>query len=595
MSPSPQNRSSQSSKTSNEENTCAPMLTGSSSSFDDSPLVSPFSAHFSCSSNAPPSKQPAYEPPVCYEEHPEAWWSRRGSVDSSGSAPNPLDFRPHGLLKLRAPCDILGAARGDYANTRSEGLMPTRAVDQANKVRSLVSETYAPQLTLAQQSILSQSSVQEADSELPSTSTQATPASALNVPSPADTELGRSFESLPPSSDSCLAEPLAVDVNVIPPSPEEMHRNTTRRSSFPAFGRTRPHQDPAIDSYSCLNGSSRPQSSVLACDQHSLFPPSESLAQTHSGRLRLRDAGIPHGSSKALAPSMPLENVAPKDIRRQTSQFFQRLVRRTFARPQAIAPPASVPSRPPQGDGAAAATRVPSRPRAARYSMSFSFSRTEPSLPKKEEEDSNPPKQSRWKVIQRFIAKPGAAAKAAAFDAGLAPPSRPYLTSARLSSVSFFGDAMARVDPFARPNGLGATVSDSIPVGQLGYPTTPAPRRASMATGASAHTFERFSHVVSFPSGDSSMVSQGHTEESVSEFQTPTTDRTNLRDSGIDVVGSSFSGTADSQDLIEPPGVNSKYVEGRPGDRMERRHSLPMLNAVPRREGTTLRASMSRL
>ncbi|KAG8688735.1 Exocyst complex component 5, partial [Ceratobasidium sp. 395] len=327
MSSSPQNRSSQSSKTSNEGNTCPPMLTSSSSSFDDSPLVSPFSAYFSCSSGSPPSKQPALsdEPHVSYDEHPEAWWSRRVSVDSSGSAANPLDFRPHSLLKLPPPSNLLGAARGEYANSRSEGL-PTRSVDQENK------------------SISPQQSVEEVAS-VPPTSTQASaPTNAPDEPSQAENQLIRSLELLPPSSNSCLAEGPSLDVNVIPPSPEEMYRNSTRRSSFPAFTRAVQPQDHVVDSYVCLNNSSRPQSSMLAhCDQHSLFPPSETLAQTHPGRLTLRGAGVPHGSSKALAPSMPLENVPSKDLRKQASQFFQRLVRRTFARSQATVPQPAAP------------------------------------------------------------------------------------------------------------------------------------------------------------------------------------------------------------------------------------------------------------
>ncbi|KAG8690160.1 hypothetical protein FRC09_012103 [Ceratobasidium sp. 395] len=223
--------------------------------------------------------------------------------------------------------------------------------------------------------------------------------------------------------------------------------------------------------------------------------------------------------------------------------------------------------------------------------MSFSFARTEPSLPNKKD-DLNPPKRSRWSVVQRFIAKPGPAARATVST----PPSRPYLmTPGRLSSVSFLGDAMTRVDPFARPDGLGATVSDSTSLGQPGHSPTHMPRRSSMATGVSVHTFERFSHVVSFPSGDGSIASRDRTEESVSEFQTPTTDQMNHDDSSIDVVGSNYSGTAGSQDLIEPPGVVLKDFGARPADRVERRHSLPMLSAALRQEGFTPQASMSRL
>ncbi|KAG9088394.1 hypothetical protein FS749_002195 [Ceratobasidium sp. UAMH 11750] len=307
------------------------------------------------------------------------------------------------------------------------------------------------------------------------------------------------------------------------------------------------------------------------CDQHSLFPPSEALTQTQCGRLALQEAGVPHGSSKALAPSMPLENVSPKDARRQTSQFFQRLVRKTFSRSQAT--PLQAPATPhsPPRDALTIRTRLPARPRTARYSMSFSSAQTEVPPPQKKD-DPDPPKKSRWAIVQRFIARPGAAAKAAS---GANAPAQPA-HDRRLSSVSFLGDATTRVDPFARTGGLGATVSDSTALGQIGYSATRAPRRLSMATGVSAYTFERFSHVVSFPSGDGSAASREHTEDSVSEFQTPTTDRMDRGDS-VDIVDPDRSGTRYSEDFGEPPDADPKHLSGRPAtSREERRHSSPL-------------------
>ncbi|KAG8747425.1 hypothetical protein FRC10_001096 [Ceratobasidium sp. 414] len=590
-SPVAQNRNSQSSETSDETITRTPVLTASSSSSGDSPLASPLSAYFSGAPDSPLPKRPAFsgETHVYFEEHPEAWWSRRASVDSSSST-NPLDFRPHGLLKPRMvrrrpvyyyylliigltpekPRDTLGAAHsapdlqfGKHVNFHSEG-----SVDQENKVRLLASETRAPQLTHSQ-SISSLSSTREATSELPPPA-QATPTGAPNELSLADNLPAGSFGLRRPSSNPCFTKRPSLDVNVTPPSPEDMHR--TRRSSLPVFNRVALRQAPfaelsraGVDPYACLNDTSRPESSVLAhCGQHSLCPPSETLTQTQCGRLALREAGVPHGSPKALAPSRPLENVPPRGPRRQTSQFFQRLVHKTFARSQ------TAPATP--RDDPAIRTWIPARPRAARYSMSFSFARTDASLPKKD--NPNPPKKSRWAVVQRFIAKPGPAAKAASN----APVQPRHIR--RLSSVSFLGDAMARVDPFARTGGLGATVSDSAALGQFGYPATHAPRRLSMATGVSAHMFERFSHVVSFPSDDSA-ASREHTEESVSEFQTPTTDRMDPRDSDVDIAGSDHS----AQDFGERPDADPKYFLGRPAmSRAERRHSSPLLGAASRSE-----------
>ncbi|QRW01620.1 hypothetical protein RhiLY_00617 [Ceratobasidium sp. AG-Ba] len=187
-------------------------------------------------------------------------------------------------------------------------------------------------------------------------SPSSTPASAVVPTEPCRAgEASRPFELILSDSISYLAQNSILNVNVIPPSPEEMYRSNTRCSSFPGFNRPAPCRDPAVElSNSCsnLNNFSWPQSSMLAhCEQHSLFPPSEALTQTYPGRLTLREAGIPYSSPKALAPSMPVENIPSSNdnIRQRTSMFFQRLVHKTFARSQPTKPKGpSPPQFPPQ-------------------------------------------------------------------------------------------------------------------------------------------------------------------------------------------------------------------------------------------------------
>ncbi|QRV87453.1 hypothetical protein RhiJN_15471 [Ceratobasidium sp. AG-Ba] len=542
-----------------------PVLTYSSSSLSESPLVSPSSARFTCAPDLPLSNRPLScdEARVYFEDHSEAWWTPRASIDSTDFAAT--ESRPHGLPKRQLSDDILGAAQpahdlhfGKYVNTASERLSALALDQGSHRISSPL--------------------IQDVDLESPSS----TPDSAVVPTEPGRAgEASRPFELILSDSISYLAQNSILNVNVIPPSPEEMYRSNTRCSSFPGFNRPAPYRDPAVElSNSCsnLNNSSWPQSSMLAhCEQHSLFPPSEAMTQTYPGRLTLREAGIPYSSPKALAPPMPVENIPSNNnnIRQRTSMFFQRLVHKTFSRsqptkPKGPSPPQFPPQFPPH-DGPATEPRVPGRSRTSRCSISLPFTRTESSLTKKDIPD--PPKRSRWRMVHRFIAKPGTVAKATVPDASL---NQSLAVLRRHSSVSFLGDAMTRVDPFARPGGLGARMST--PASPDGHPGPHGTRRASMPASASAHTLNRRSHIISLPSQDDPRVSQDRSEESVTEFQTPTTDRMNFHDSTVDVVDPDLSETIDSRDLIELPAGLKNVGDRRCMNRVERRHSAPSLN-----------------
>jgi hypothetical protein len=292
----------------------------------------------------------------------------------------------------------------------------------------------------------------------------------------------------PRNTDLGLAPPpLPGGVNV-PPS-AEMNRGVMRHSS-PTLRLSVPHQNPAsslpyvhLETDSPRFISSCTSISMLAhCNQNSLAPPCESLTQTQCGRAALRQAGIAHGSMRALAPSLPIENIPNRP---SSDNFLRRLVRRTLSK-SSLTTPVTPGSR---SDASGGEIRTPRRSKPTRRSMVFTLIR--PGTVPENESSPTPPKPSRWTLIQRYVAKPSAAAKAA--GTGVAPRTRTRInpsvdsptrsegtfTSGRSSTLSFFGDPMTRTDPFARPGGLGATVSAS---------SAPRPHRSNFGAGRLPHT-----------------------------------------------------------------------------------------------------------
>ncbi|QRW15861.1 hypothetical protein RhiXN_03862 [Rhizoctonia solani] len=228
--------------------------------------------------------------------------------------------------------------------------------------------------------------------------------------------------SVPPSpeSNASVARQLQLATRTADLLSGEIDGNITFDS--PLIPRLSPH----------LNVSQTNSSMVVHCDQSSLAPPCVSMAQTQSGRSALREAGIAHGSPRALAPSLPVENVST----RSGSIAFCALF-----------------SKQPEISTLSADT-------------TYSFGQPETS----NSGSSATPKRSRWALLQRFVAKPSTAAKASGADTTRRPRNqlkqrnidhtrRHTFLTVNSSAVSFFGDPLARIDPFARSDGLGATVS----------------------------------------------------------------------------------------------------------------------------------------
>jgi hypothetical protein len=320
---------------------------------------------------------------------------------------------------------------------------------------------------------------------------------------PASTEPPQPLAPAPTSPNLCLIQNSAsMTDNATPPTPEEI-RPFNIRSWLPPFYQAALHQPPTCvshaetDSRTCSNHPSRPESSMLAhCDQNSSSHPCEP-----SAHLGLRQAVIPRSRLEVPLPPLPLEKAPLKRPQSSSPKLFQRLVRKTFGKPLPALPHASVSS-------------TDSTARASRCSIYFSFARTEPILPERNG-SLDLPKKSRWRIAQRFISKPSAAARAAALDVNAdaslsVAHDRSSLPSGHSSTVSFFGDATTRVDPFARASGLGAVVSDIVVSERLGHPV----RRSSVAAAVSAHTLNGFAHVVRFPAGEE--------DESTADHRVPT-------------------------------------------------------------------------
>jgi hypothetical protein len=217
------------------------------------------------------------------------------------------------------------------------------------------------------------------------------------------------------------------------------------RLSVDEFNSAEPLYTHSIDLSPHLNASHTNSSMLAHCDQSSLAPPCVSMTQTQCGRSALREAGIAHGSPKALAPSPPMENVSGHP---HNNNFFQRLVRKTFSK------------------SSSAILSTGSRSLPAYSTLPIGNQRSQRSS----NEAPSTPKRSRWALLQRFVAKPTSAAKAAGADTtrrsrnqttlgGMDQTRRHTFMNVNSSSVSFFGDPLARIDPFARSDGIGATVS----------------------------------------------------------------------------------------------------------------------------------------
>ncbi|CAE6456353.1 unnamed protein product [Rhizoctonia solani] len=539
-----------------------PTLAGSTSSLDDSLLQSPCSTRFLSTSASSPTKRLSYPSSrTALEGNCRAWWGERISTDSSNWRTS-LDLRPleslsvgllsHEsveLLKSRSQSDetasITPAPTPNCGRSVSgvKGSPPPNA-EELDAEQDVESSCYPHFQKGALASVgLSQSSI----SSLPILSSVGQP------------EL-RERKTDKTNGDEVPPSPLVTRLPVVHPSVD----------SEPLYA-------PSIAPSPFLNNSLANSSMLAHCDQSSLAPPCVSMTQTQSGRSALREAGIAHGSPRALAPSHAIENVPNRS---HDGSFFQRLMRKTFpmssfatsTRGSNSLPTRSATSIGNQKSQRSQPTRhntMPSRIRAAAPSSS-----QEPSTLKK----------SRWALIQRFVAKPSTAAKAAGANithqlrtqprtGGVGNTRRHPVISGHSSVVSFFGDPLVRVDPFARSGGLGATVS---PIGANSF---------EPLWNEALRTGDPDAHILSFPARESRNQSQG------SDINEAEADSSSLRPPGMLLsMSNTGSGTQASSSSMSPlpalvesrsMGRSMEYLGGNPTVKQaDRRYSAPWLSTL---------------
>ncbi|GAB1523618.1 Exocyst complex component 5 [Rhizoctonia solani] len=399
-----------------------PTLAGSTSSLNDSLLQSPY---------------------IALEGNCRAWWGDRTSMDSSNWRTSlDLRAREHAFRGL-ASCESLGPLKNSPQSDETVSITPAptpgRCSVSGAKISPLPHADVGPRSScgpLAQP-------IQLVDTSISGLLRPSVP------PSPeSNASVARQLQLATRTADLLSGE---IDGNITFDSP------LIPRLSVDQFTDTDPLYLHSIGLSPHLNVSQTNSSMVVHCDQSSLAPPCVSMAQTQSGRSALREAGIAHGSPRALAPSLPVENVS---TRSGSSNFFQRFVRKTFSKSSLAVPT--------MGSQSLSARSSASSQKSQRSALDTTYSFGQPET--SNSGSSATPKRSRWALLQRFVAKPSTAAKASGADTTRRPRNqlkqrnidhtrRHTFLTVNSSAVSFFGDPLARIDPFARSDGLGATVS----------------------------------------------------------------------------------------------------------------------------------------
>ncbi|CAE7098099.1 unnamed protein product [Rhizoctonia solani] len=513
-----------------------PTLAGSTSSLDDSLLQSPYSTRFLSASASSPTKGSSHS-------GSRAWWGERISTDSSNYKAS-IDLRP-----LESPS-------GDLTSREVSG--PLRSRSQSDETASATS---APTPNCGP-SVSAEGSPSPDAEELDAGRDE--PESSCYPPF--QRVANASAEPSQLSISSLLASETNVDEaphSSLVPHLSVAHQSVDSEPSYLSITL------PPLLNISCAN------SSMLAqCDQSSLAPPCVSMAQTQWGREALREAGIAHGSPRALAPSPPIENIPNRS---QNESFFHRLMRKTFSI-------SSFTGSTKNSNPLSARSAISTGNQKSQYSWPTRHN-TMPSRQAKASSSSpapSPSKRSRWELIQRFVAKPSTAAKAAGATVTRRTLTRPTagdndnarrhtVMSGHSSSVSFFGDPLVLVDPFARSGGLGATISRAgVNSSELPWDQ---PSRAS----------DLDAHILSFPlrrTEDQSQDGDSHEAEADSPSLRPPNMLLNM-----------FNTDSGSQAYppILPTGVGSRhgghYMQSMSGDpaikQIGRRHSAPLMDVAP--------------
>ncbi|CAE6524123.1 unnamed protein product [Rhizoctonia solani] len=367
-----------------------PTLAGSTSSLDDSLLQSPHSTRFL---SAPPpcpvkrSSFPASRTPL--EGNCKAWWGERISTDSSNWRAS-LDLRP------------LESLSGNPLSHETAG--PLKSASQLDQVASI---TPVPTPNCGH-SVSGAKGGPPPDAEELNTQKDAEPESScyscFEQGAIASAGLSESsISSLPFLGTSSIGQPQIRERNASEMNEHRLSPNL-RLPSLSVDSEIL--YAPSIALSPHLN-ISRANTSMLAhCDQSTLAPPCISMTQTQCGRSALREAGIAHGSPRALAPSFPIENLPNRS---HNGGFFQRLMRKTFSL-SSFTPSTKGSNLPPTRSTTLIGNQKSQRSRPTRHNTMPSLGRAK--APSGSQEPSTP-KKSRWALIQRFVAKPGTAAKAA--------------------------------------------------------------------------------------------------------------------------------------------------------------------------------------
>lgn len=445
----------------------------SNSSLPDLLTPSPSSNHFPDIPSRPLSQTSASE--TC-----KSWWGTVGSQTSNSTlaqhepSSQPSVIKVHCLFPVHAN---LCAQSREPAKPLTNGLLrpdnatltPTAspkcsvAADVLCKVRSVFGCRPLGYNSVIQESLLFDVTTEEPSAEFQPAPRPSNPLSRLSQQQFVYPVITKDHSS--PDFNHFLARP---------PIPGTRSTSAIHRGYNSSTSQRKSSHNPASSLFSAqaemgpphhMNASLRSSRSMAHCNQRSLVPPSEVLTQTHCGRTALRQAGIAHGSPRALAPPLPVENVPS---RHRTESLFHRLALNPFSKSSPGTPAASssrLPTTPPDTPARGSRKAKHSKPAGHNFVVTLAPNESTP-----QDDTSSPSRPSRWGVILRFVGKPGVAAKTIAAEQARQTPKPPTTSThftnqpehaqeppnPRSSSLSFFGDL---VDPFARSEGPAATIS----------------------------------------------------------------------------------------------------------------------------------------
>ncbi|KAJ1308452.1 hypothetical protein OPQ81_004156 [Rhizoctonia solani] len=448
-----------------------PTLEGSTSSLDDSLLQSPYSTRF-LGAPISPTKRSCYpDSRIALEGNCKTWRGERIFTDSNWRGP--IDLHPHGQVRRGlSSCERLELLKDNLPQsneTASNTPAPTPScrpgVSGAKGSSPPNVDAKEPNVERDAESKASNDSRFQQVARTPSTELSCrsiSPLPVLDVSSPGQLQFVEKAQATNPDA---APDPPIPHLSIV-------HQPTDSEPLYAPSVRLSQHVD-----------ISRPNSSILAhCDQGSLAPPCPRMTQTQCGRSALREAGIAHGSPRALAPSIPIENVPNRS---RSGNFLQRLVRKTFSKSSPATRKTSLePALSRSGALVGNQRSYCSWP--TRHTTNPLFAQTEISS---SSQTPTAVKAAGTNITGRVYTQPT--------PGGVDYTRRHTVISGHSSLVSFFGDPLVRIDPFARSGGLGATVSPTNDDSSEPFWNVP------------LRTNDYNTHITTFPSGETWNQSQG--------------------------------------------------------------------------------------